>query len=287
MRLTTGRLAAFGAVAALALTSAAVGLGAWAYQRWIEPFSRLPRPAAEIDADWARLDLPKAGPPARWDPELTAVIHALRYDHDAEPVSDEALEPILAWIDRREPLPALACATLADPAPDVSAMHLFDVGRQLVRSGYPEHAAELGRQLRPYELLGLMVGKALFEAAKADLDDPSPWADRPEELWDALAWEAACADAVFDTERFTADLDRSASPFLDLAVERHRLRDAYGRLLHRLDPIRHDPVAMRAALADLPEPSPYAPLSSILVTGVGRVAVDYLEPRPPAGVDER
>jgi hypothetical protein len=286
MRLTSARLAAFGAVAAVVVAGAA-GLGIWAFQQWIAPFTNLPRPEAEIEADWARLDLPKVGPPAPWDPKLAAVIHGLRYDEGAAPVSDESLEPILAWLDRGEPLPALACAGLADPAPDVSAMHLFDVGRQLVRSGYPEHAAELGSQMRPYELLGLMVGKALFQAAQADLDDPAPWADRPEELWVALAWEAACADAMFDERRFIADLERNTTPFLDLEVERLRVRHLYGGLLHQLDPIRHDPVAMRAVLEDLPGGDRHAPLSSIITIGVNTIGLDYLEPPADLGGDGR
>lgn len=213
----------------LLLVGAVAGV-AW----WLRPAAL---PEAEIEARW------RASP---WLPTaLEAEPGPAVFRGLSEPVPEERLDALLDWFAEDGRLPPTGCIALRENA-SYTPLQVFTAGKALSAAGFPDVAADLGEQLRGRELLSLMVGAALAEiAAEAGVKEPVPTS---EELFESLAYEAACMD------KLTTSLIDGNGPApeglerVNLPRERLLLRDHYGRLLAALHPVRHDPAAMRQVL---------------------------------------
>ena len=244
----------------------------------------LPDTADAINARWHATQ--------SWRPEAAqepadALLRALSVLPDTgEPPPDDSDgvavngAELAAWYDADGTLPGIGCpmvASLAAEDPAFPPTAVFLATEPLLDEGRSDAVYDLAAQMRQRDLVSLMLGLAMVETAisQGEVHTPLPTA---EELFNAIAYEAECADRVFDAKPF-----HSASSWVQWhfvpGTERTLLRWYYAELLHALHPVRHNPSGMAAILADREakaQPLENTLLAGTLSVGNVRAARDYL-----------
>ena len=217
----------------------AVGGAVTAYLTLVRPLRVLPRPLAQIEADWD--DVSRRLPPV---PEAEAVDPALlelvdRFLDDEQRA--DATRELTRWL-RRNDVPDPGCTLLADDGPSpISTMRWYEVGKHLGEERQRIRVLKLTEELHDRELLGLMIAQVLMAET---FHRPIP----TDHVLAATRREVVCTDAalsrLYEGAPGVEPVAENTWP-VDLMRERWVYRDHMARLLLALEGADGDGVRLR------------------------------------------